>query len=383
MERRTGLWVGMLGLAATLGLAGEGAESFKASSGGKLVLDLDAGATAAIEAGGGHSIEVRYTDECRPACEVQFEETGDGLKIRTSFAKTAHSQSSDIELKVKVPARFDIDVSSVGGGISIDGLDGQFTGKTMGGDLKLRHVRGEAELTTMGGDIELSDSDLDGSLKTMGGEVTFENVVGDVRGSSMGGNVRYKNVQSRGGRRASPDPDREPIDEVDAESVQISTMGGEIEVEAAPEGADLHTMGGDIEVRDARRFVRATTMGGSIDIRSIDGWVQATTMGGDIEAHVTGEGGDVVLSSHSGKIELSVPAGFGMDLDLEIAYTRNSAQDFTITAPGTLKPTETSEWDHAHGTPRKYIRMSGAVNGGGHKVKVRTINGNLRVSEGG
>src|SRR5262245_36990329 len=165
---------------ATLVVAEGVAKTFPASSGGKLELDLDAGGSAAIEGSGGHAVEVTYTDDCSPACEVQFEETRDGLKIRTSFAKTSHNQSSDIELKIKVPAQFDIEVGSVGGGISIDGVEGSFTGKTAGGELTLRHVRGEAELQTMGGDIRLSDSELDGSLKTMGGEVNFENVVGDV-----------------------------------------------------------------------------------------------------------------------------------------------------------------------------------------------------------
>ncbi len=222
----------------------------------------------------------------------------------------------------------------------------------------------------------------DGFLKTMGGSVTFENVVGDVRGSSMGGNVRYKNVRSRGGRVVSPERTGGGVDDAVPDTVQISTMGGEVKVEEAPEGADLHTMGGNIQVRGARRFVRAKTMGGSIDIDSIDGWVQATTMGGNIEVHVTGQGGEVDLTSMAGDIELAVPAGFGMDLDLEIAFTRNSGKEFKITAPGGLKQSVTSDWDHDHGTPRKYIRMSGVVNDGGHAVKVRTVNGNVTVREG-
>jgi DUF4097 and DUF4098 domain-containing protein YvlB len=384
MQRRTNLVVVVsivLG-AAALGLAGEGTKTFPAPSGGKLILELEAGGTVAIEGTGGRSIEVAYADDCDPACEVQFEETRDGLRIHTGFLRSARSQNSDVDMRVKVPARFDVEVDSMGGGVSIDGVEGSFTGRTAGGDLRLRRVQGEAQLSTMGGDIELTDSELDGSLSTMGGEVIFENVVGDVRGSSMGGIVRYKNVRGRSGRIASPDPDRAGIAEADPETVQISTMGGEIEVEDAPEGADLHTMGGDIDVQDARRFLRATTMGGDIDVQSIDGWVEATTMGGDIEVHVTGDGGDVVLNSMSGEIELSVPEGFGMDLDLEIAYTRNSARDFEITAPAGLRPTVTPEWDHSQGSPRKYIRVKGAVNGGGHTVKVRTINGDLTVTEG-
>lgn len=395
MRRRTTLLLAVvLGFGAgVLGAAESSTRTFPARDGGRLTLELETGGSVVIEGTGGRTVDVAYTADCAPVCDVVFEETNEGLTIRTRFARAAGSRSSSssrqlyssagVDLHVKVPSRFDVELDSKGGGLSIDGVAGTFTGTTAGGELSLRRVQGVAELTTMGGDIGLSDSELDGYLKTMGGEVTFENVIGDVRGSSMGGDVRYKNVQARSGRTASPTPERARIDEVDPETVQISTMGGEIEVEDAPEGADLHTMGGDIEVRNARRFVRAKTMGGDIDVQSVDGWIQATTMGGDIEVHLTGDGGDVSLTSMSGEIELSVPPGFGMDLDLEIAYTRNSTQDFEIVAPGDPKPTETAEWDYDQGSPRKYLRVRKTVNGGGHEVRVRTINGNVTVTEGG
>jgi hypothetical protein len=83
----------------------------------------------------------------------------------------------------------------------------------------------------------------------------------------------------------------------------------------------------------------------------------------------------------SGDIDLVVPSGFGMDLDLEIAFTRNSSQDFEIDAPGNLPSTVSPDWDHGHGTPRKYIRSSGSVNGGGNSVKIETVNGNITIRE--
>lgn len=385
MFRKLSVVLSIAGLTAGVaaGAAAASQVKFQASSGGKLILDLEAGATVTVTGTGGSSVEAEYTTDCTPECEVRFEPSGGSLRVITEFPKGGKRRSSNIDLALKVPARFDIELDSMGGGLTIDGVEGKFTGKTNGGELTLRNVRGEAQLSTMGGEIHLSDSDLDGSLKTMGGAVEFENVVGDVRGSSMGGNVRYKNVRARGGKVASPDrTGGGRIDPVDPDTVQISTMGGDVKIEQAPEGADLHTMGGDIQVHDARQFVRAKTMGGNVEISSVDGWVDATTMGGNIDVNVSGGGGDVTLTSMSGEIELGVPPGYGMDLDIEIAFTRNSGKDFKITAPGGLTQTVTSEWDRDHGTPRRYIRMVGPVNGGGHAVKVRTINGNVEVKEG-
>ncbi len=356
-------------------------KEFKASSGGTLTLDLDAGAFVSIAGTGGSSVSVTYTLSCAPECAIRFDESGGGLAIRTSFEGDRDGKKSDISLDIRVPRSFDVKIDSKGGGVSIEGVEGKFDGKTMGGKLTLRDVEGEATLTTMGGEILVADSTLDGALKTMGGAVTFVNVVGDVTGHSMGGNVRYKNVRRRDGGLAAPNRLGEGVEDVSPDSVQISTMGGAIEIEDAPEGADLHTMGGKISVANARRFVRAKTMGGDVEIASVDGWVQATTMSGDIRVTVTGKGGDVTLTSYGGDVVLEVPRGFGMDLDLEIAYTRNAGQDYTIDAPGGLKPTVTPDWDRDHGSPRKYIRAKGAVQGGGNRVTIKTINGNIKIAE--
>ena len=133
---------------------------------------------------------------------------------------------------------------------------------------------------------------------------------------------------------------------------------------------------------EAERFVKATTMGGDIFLDSVDGWIDATTYGGDIQAAVTGQGGDVTLVSMSGDITLHVPPGFGMDLELEIGFTRNSSQQYRIETDFDLTQSVTPEWDHDHGTPRKYIRSHGTARGGGNRVKIETINGNIKVISG-
>jgi DUF4097 and DUF4098 domain-containing protein YvlB len=195
----------------------------------------------------------------------------------------------------------------------------------------------------------------------------------------MGGNVRYKNVRRSDGHVASPPQLGGSKVASSGDSVQISTMGGDIDIQDAPAGADLHTMGGNISVKDARQFVRAKTMGGDIALGSVDGWVEAITMGGDIETTLIGNGGDVTLTSMSGNVTLQVPPGFGMDLELEVAYTRNSSQAFRIDVPGGLKSTVSPDWDYGKGSARKYIRTAGAVNGGGHKIRIETVNGNIVV----
>jgi hypothetical protein len=78
-----------------------------------------------------------------------------------------------------------------------------------------------------------------------------------------------------------------------------------------------------------------------------------------------------------------VPSGFSMNLDLELAFTRDSGRDYKIATDFTLPQTVTDEWDYSQGSPRRYIRAAGAVGGGEHRVKIRTINGDLRIRYGG
>jgi DUF4097 and DUF4098 domain-containing protein YvlB len=360
-----------------------GTREFKVAAGGKLTLHLDTGGGVKISGTGGSSVSVSYKLSCSPECRIDFDQNGSDLRVETKFVSSGRHQNADADFDIRVPSRFDVALDSMGGGLQIDGVNGAFTGETKGGEITLHDVEGEAKLRTMGGEIRVTDSTLNGSVHTMGGEVTIENVIGDLKGSSMGGDVRYKNVRRADGKVGSPpnigDSDRS---EITPETVQISTMGGDINTEDARNGADVMTMGGNIKIKTAQRFVRAKTMGGDIAIESIDGWVQAETMGGNLDVTVTGAGGDVTLTSMSGTVVLRVPPGFGMSLDLEIAFTKNSRKEYAITAPGGGSPTITPDWDYGQGTPRKYIRKSGAVNGGGHKVTVKTINGDITVTEG-
>jgi DUF4097 and DUF4098 domain-containing protein YvlB len=360
-----------------------GTREFRAAAGGKLTLRLETGAGLKIAGTGGSSVTVAYKLSCTPDCEIDFDQSGNDLTVTTRFVRGRRNQTADTELDIRVPRQFDVLLDSMGGGLEIDGVKGTFTGETKGGEITLHDVDGVAKLRTMGGEISVKDSTLDGSLRTMGGAVNFQNVVGDVNGSSMGGDVRYQNVRRNDGKFASPShADGPALSEITSGTVQVTTMGGEIETSDAPEGADISTMGGDINVKNARKFVRAKTMGGDITIDSVDGWVQATTMGGNLDVTVTGAGGDVTLTSMSGKVVLHVPRGFGMNLDLEVAFTKNSLKEYTITAPGSASQTVTPDWDYDQGSPRKYIRKSGSVNGGGHAVTVKTVNGNVTVVEG-
>ena len=213
----------------------------------------------------------------------------------------------------------------------------------------------------MGGSITLTNSDVDGRVKTMGGKALVEDVFGDVKVTSMGGEVTHRRVTRTHGDSIG-------------DQVKIDTMGGDINVSDAPSGADVHTMGGDITIDSAREYVKAKTMGGDIRIKEADGWVKATTMAGDVRALVIG-GHDVELTSMSGEVTLVMPEGADLDIEIELSYTKNSSRNYQIYSDFPIDQSESEGWDYDHGTPRKTI--SGVAKGGGNRVVIRTINGNV------
>jgi DUF4097 and DUF4098 domain-containing protein YvlB len=368
-------------------------KEFKVAMGKKLELDLKTGGTIDITGWDKEIVHfsVRIAGRDAKDCAVEFDETPAGVRVYSHHARHSRSHSTNLKFEIKVPEKFDIEIESNGGGISIANVEGTIGGKTMGGKLDLTKLKGYVDLRTMGGDVTVTDSDLDGEVKTNGGKVLIQDVTGDLRGSSMGGQMVRKNVINRRGDSTK-------------DEVHISTMGGDINVDDAPSGADVQTMGGSISIGSASKFVKAktmggaieighangqvniTTMGGNIRIDSVDGTVQATTMAGDIDITMVGDAEkgdrDVKLKSMSGDVELTVPASLSMDLDITLAYTKESSRDHKIISDFPIKLEYTREWDHSQGSPRKYIYGTGTIAGGKNRLRIETVNGDVYLKKG-
>lgn len=345
------------------------AKKFNVTSGQKLVVDLEIGADIKIEGWDKDEliVDAKLTGDVENI-EVDFEETSNGIRIYAEYTGWSDNNNGGGVFNIKVPSKFDVKFTTMGGDISLTGVEGDLGGQTMGGDMTLTKLTGELQLTTMGGDIELTDSDVDGRVKTMGGDVDVINVTGNVNAESMGGDIRQKNVKRR-------------IGESVGEEVNISTMGGDIDVDEAPFGAKVKTMGGDVSINNAGKFVEVTTMGGDIVIRSVDGWVKAVTMGGDIEVKVIGDPLDdnkeVKLKSMNGDIKLYVPDGFSMNLDLDISFDRRHEDEVEIISDFDVEIERSGEWERENGNKRKHIYGTGEFNGGKNKINIKTTNGKI------
>ena len=361
------------------GRAEEIKKEFTVKPGQKLDMDLQCGGKIIIT--GWDQDKVSVTAELRGRDgrdgRVDMEEVSTGISITCDYERRRRNSSSDNEFRINVPKKFDLDLSTAGGRISVDGVEGTLDGTTMGGELDLTNLGGTITFKTMGGGVTLTKSNVDGEVSTMGGKVLLRDVVGNVSGHSMGGAVTYDNVTDRKGKSSGKE-------------VVISTMGGEINVDQAPYGADVQTMGGDISIHYAEKHVKAKTMGGNIEIDSVNGGVHAETMGGDVIARMVGDAADgdrdVYITSKGGEVRLVVPDALSMAVDITLAYTRDNDrwrhdEKPRIISDFDLQKDETDKWEHEHGSARKYIYGKGSIAGGKNKIHIETINGNVYLKK--
>jgi DUF4097 and DUF4098 domain-containing protein YvlB len=176
-------------------------KDFNMPAGKRLDLQIQTGGTVNITGWDKDVVSIRLRVGGRDWQDCRFEakETPDTLHILSRYQGDRKSYSTSLHFDIKVPKKFDVEIESGGGEISITDVDGDLRGKTMGGNLVLKNIGGELSLSTMGGDIRLTGSQVNGEVETMGGQVLIQDVTGNIQGSSMGGEVKYINVTNLNG----------------------------------------------------------------------------------------------------------------------------------------------------------------------------------------
>jgi hypothetical protein len=358
---------------------------FEMEPGGQITINCKAGGSISIEGWDRNLVRITCDDRSNDYDDWKFDmkKSGNELDISARL-KNRRIQSNSLSFEIMVPRKIDVEFESGGGSFVAEGVEGNFEGRTAGGRLILNEVKGRVYLSTGGSEIKVTNCEVDGRMTTGGGEVLVKNVVGNLKASSGGGNVRYINVRDRDGdMRNLVNSD---IDGITDETVMITNAGGAINIRNAPQGAVLSTGGGNINVRRAGKFVEASTGGGDINVELEDGWAHLRTGAGDIEVEIGKDtvGGDeeTVIVSGYGDIWLEVPKGFGMDLEIEIGYTRSSRQNFKIVSDLDIDEEHSRKWDHSFSSnPKKFIYGTGKFGNGDHQISIRTTNGDVHLVE--
>ncbi len=247
---RTALAVALLaGLIPSLLAAAEFRSSIQVDSGGMLEVDISAG-----------SIEIDTHDEsqvevdARSGAAFHFELSGDGSDARLTGEASGWLgmlSSGNVSVRIKIPAEFSVDLTTAGGAIQIDDVDGDVRARTSGGSVEISEVTGEVEARTSGGHVHVHDVGGPVFARTSGGRISVrfnDRAEGDIETS--GGSIEVEVEEGVGieldastsGGRVSIDSELRVSGTISRSRVQGKINGGGPELR-------LRTSGGNVRLR--------------------------------------------------------------------------------------------------------------------------------------
>lgn len=279
-----------------------------------------------------------------------------------------------VTIEVNVPRNYALDIQTGGGNIETEDINGRVVFNTAGGNLIAGNIGGPSRLETSGGHISVKNVAGELVAITGGGHITTGSVSGNAVLHTGGGHIRAGTV---GG------------------VAKLETAGGNVTVEHAGTELVAQTGGGQIEVGEAAGIVRAKTGGGgirvvkvsgptnletgggSIYLTQVDGAVKASTGAGAITAWLAGPSarlsGACELQSTDGDIVVYIPRQLAITVDARIQ--RGDEHRVIVDPAFALKVS----YDENSNGPRS-VRAEGALNGGGEVLRLRTVDGNIRVA---
>jgi len=321
-----------------------------------------------------------------------------------------------IEFEITVPYKFDVNLLTEGGSLSIGDLEGNVRGETDGGSIKVGQINnGNVNISTAGGSIKIKEvTNGNVNAETAGGSIKVGDVNGNLNVNTSGGSIKLGKITGRGVAHTSGGS----IKVVESgDDLELSTSGGSISVDFAKGAIDVETSGGSISIGDTESDIIASTAGGSIHIGKGGGKVEAETAGGSIT--VEGSEGPVIVGTAGGSIEILEAHGFieaetaGGDIEAEMVVSNKNTDthvnletaggDITLFLPSDLQATfdvrleiTRRAWrdykiysdfpiiiddDDGGWRGRKVLIGRGDINGGGDRIRLETTNGDIRIKK--
>ena len=361
-------------VAATSVFAGRTTESktFTVKKGGELIVDVDnAGADIQVRVWNKNEVLVKV-DGIRDHEVDDLEMEQQGNTITVEFYGDDWD-SRHMRFIINVPSEFDLDLATSGGDITIDDkIVGRVEATTSGGDVEIDNVDGEVNLRTSGGDISARNVKGDADMQTAGGDIDVGDVEGELRAQTAGGDIEIgvvkgdMNARTAGGDIIAHDVGGD---------VSATTAGGDVRIGNASGEASLKTAGGDIELKSSNGEIVAKTAGGDLELEGLVGSVDGATAGGDIIVELTPEGGrGSSLETKGGDISFYIDSKAKVSIIAEIRirgdHRYHDPDDYEIFSDFDGDTEDSS-------SKRKTLRVE--LNGGGPRITLDTVNGNIEI----
>jgi hypothetical protein len=182
-------------------------KSFAVSSGGQLTVNADRGSIE-VAATDGETVKVEVTREARAASEAEakemlqdheltFNHQGDKVEITAKYKDgrrlwDGFRHRLQVHFQISVPRKYNIDLKTAGGAITVSDLAGKVKIETGGGDLKIGHIQGPVWARTAGGRVALGGATEAADLMTSGGSIAVDDVGGVINAHTSGGSISVR-----------------------------------------------------------------------------------------------------------------------------------------------------------------------------------------------
>jgi hypothetical protein len=293
------LLVGAVALAAP-SLADSGIQQrFDVAAGGTLSVNAEGASVKVLGRGSkGAEVSVKRGTDSRAEIEedytVSMTADGDDLVVRVESKREGWfnwRSRKGLEIEIEVPARYDAEVVTSGGSVTVPELDGRLDARSSGGSVRIGRVAGPTEVNTSGGSVTIEESRGEVLAKTSGGSIRITRAGGPVVAKTSGGSITVSEVAGALQASTSGGSIRATLTEQPAADCELSTSGGSVTVELAPGIAvDLDASAGggsvrseiavDVETKSKSKLVGQVNGGGpKMTLNSSGGGVTIRTIG--------------------------------------------------------------------------------------------------------
>ena len=285
-------------------LFGDIERSFNVGPGGQLTLESDIGSIE-VRSHSRNTVDIdvviesrrgggRRVDDFMEEFDIDFRHDGNDVTVIAEYQRDRWNFWDSIgkyirvRFYVNVPKKYNVDLKTSGGGISVDDLEGKVYSKTSGGSLEFGRIKGPVKGKTSGGSIRLTSCEGKADVNTSGGSITIGSVSGDVYAHTSGGSIHVEEVMGMIDATTSGGSVTASITRQPDYDCRLTTSGGGITVHLAKDikvNLNASTSGGRV------RTDFPVTIRGEISKRSL----RAKINGGGPELYLRTSGGSIYI----------------------------------------------------------------------------------------
>lgn len=180
-------------------LCGQDSRTFKVQNHPKLSLGNVSG-DIHIAKGGDGQIAVKWTST-DDRITVSADQQGNEVEVKVEYPKNVHNIKGEVSFTITCPDEADLEISSVSGDITVDGVAGKLELQAVSGNIALSDSAGELEVQCVSGNLQLTQiGEAELSAQAVNGSIDYQ---GSLEGGEYSFNTTSGNITLAVERNAS------------------------------------------------------------------------------------------------------------------------------------------------------------------------------------